>query len=105
MSQHETAKRAGFFDVRFTKFLSVSAVSAIWIVALIVISAATVIVALIGFYTMTTDFGAVIGLLVVVVAVVGGVLSTVLTRLFLEVVAILFRIGNHAAEIARNTTR
>lgn len=92
--------KAGLLDVRFTRFLSLSLISIWWVVALIVLSIGTVVAVVAGLL-MLRDEG-LTGLLWVVASLVGGVVLTILTRLFLESVAVLFRIANNTSQMAAN---
>lgn len=101
--QPAAPRKGGALDIGFTRFLSLSMVSVLWVVALIVSGLVIVVGTLIGLFTMTDSVGR--GLLTILGSIIGGVLGAILSRLFLEGVAILFRIGNNTSDIARNTGR
>jgi hypothetical protein len=94
--------RSGFFDVKFTRFLSLTLISVWWVVALVLIAIATLVGVLTGLYQATTEDDVSGGLLVLAGSLVGGAFLAVLTRVVLESVALLFRIGDNTSQIARN---
>lgn len=102
-----TAKKAGLLDIHFTKFLSLSLISVWWVVALILIAIAAIVGIISGFTIMGSsgvegEEGSRPGwgLLLIASSVFGAPIAAVLTRLFLESVAVLFRIANNTSEIA-----
>lgn len=95
--------KAGMLDLRFTRFLSLTLISVWWVVALIAIGIGAVVGVIAGFVQMGDSVG--IGILWVLGSIVGGVVLAVLTRLFLESVAVLFRIADNTLDIARRSTR
>jgi hypothetical protein len=94
--------KAGFFDVKFTRFWSLSVVTALWIVLLIWAALVAAVGTIIGIYFATTD-SPIFGALIVLGSIFAGVAIAIMSRLALEGVAILFRIGDNTATIARNT--
>jgi hypothetical protein len=90
---------AGFLDIRFTRFLSLSLISVWYVLALVVIAIGTVVGVIAGFLRMGNDEAG-LGLLTVLGSLVGGLVLVVLTRLSLEGIAVLFRIANNTSEIA-----
>jgi Domain of unknown function (DUF4282) len=92
-------KRRDWLDKDFTKFLSLTIIKIWWIVALITIALFTV-GTLIGGTLLYSQSGEFNDLLVAVAAIPVGLLLAVLTRLFLEGVAVLFRIADNTAAIA-----
>ncbi len=95
----DPAKKAGLLDIRFTRFLSLSLISVWWVVALILIALGVVFGVITGFTRMGEETTS--GLLLIVGAPIGGIIMAVLTRLFLESVAVLFRIANNTSELAK----
>lgn len=92
-------QKAGILDVRFTRFLSLSLISVWWVAALVLIVIGMVVGIIVGLTRLgESPLG---GLLLIVGSLVGAVVAAVLTRLFLESVAVLFRIANSTSEIAR----
>jgi hypothetical protein len=90
-------KRRDWLDVRFTRFISLQLISFWWMLSLIVILACVVVGVITGFFQDTVLDGAkwVVG------SLVGGLVAAVLTRLFLEAVAVVFRIANNTSELVK----
>ena len=95
------ATRSGPLDVRFTRSLSLSLVSVWWILALIVFGLAGIIGMISGFIALANGDNTFLSLLIVIGSVGGAIVGIVLTRLFLESVAVLFRIADNTAAMAR----
>jgi hypothetical protein len=98
-------KKAGLLDIHFTKFLSLSLISVWWVVALVLILIAAIVGVIAGVSTMgsTNADGAtnsLNGVLLIIGSLIGAPIAAILTRLFLESVAVLFRIASNTSDIA-----
>lgn len=92
-------KKATIFDVNFTRFLSLTIIKIWWVVALISIALGTVVAIIDGAISIFKDDGT-RGFATVILAIPVGLLLVVLTRIFLEAIAVLFRIADNTSAMA-----
>jgi hypothetical protein len=95
-------KEPGFLDIGFTQFLSLRLISIWWVLSLVLIGvSATAGVSYGLYYRMSLPWlPAWYGGAIILGSVVGAVLAVVLVRLFLEGIAVLFRIADNTSRIA-----
>jgi len=91
---------AGLFDINFTTFVTLRFLKAIYVVLLVLILLGGVL-----FFVSSIARGGASGVvLAVVVAPLGTFLYLMLARIYLEVLALLFRIGENTSAIAAALT-
>src|SRR4051794_29380316 len=95
-------KEPGFLDIRFTQFLSLRLISIWWVLSLVLIGTSGAAGVSYGlYYRMSLPWSpAWYGGAIILGSVVGAVLAVVLVRLFLEGIAVLFRIADNTSRIA-----
>ena len=85
----------GLFDVNFTTFITLKFIKVIYIVLMALIGLGTLFFMFSGFAQ-----GFLSGLITLVIGLIVGFLYLVLARIYLEVVALLFRIGENTSILA-----
>jgi uncharacterized protein DUF4282 len=106
-----TARKAGFFDISFTKFLSLSLIKVLWVVSIILIVLATVAGIVYGISLLGDEGGTLTdeetglvtedpdltgrGVLILVLSPIWAAIQLILTRIFLELLAVVFRIESN----------
>ena len=98
MSTHQHQEQgflAGLFDVSFTTFITLKFIKVIYIVLMALIGLGTLFFVVSGFRA-----GFLSGLFTLVVGLIGGFLYLLLARIYLEIVALLFRIGENTSILA-----
>ncbi len=81
---------AGLFDWDFKQFVALKFIKVIYIIGAIVIGLGAISFIVAGF---SRSFGA--GIWAIIVALIGGLLYLIFFRVWLEVIAMLFRIGEN----------
>ena len=106
------AKKAGFLDLSFTKFLSLSLIKLLWVISIILILLAAVAGMVYG-VTLLDDTGSTPepteenpfpeedpdltgrGVLILILSPIWAGIQLILTRVFLELLAVVFRIESN----------
>lgn len=100
----EELPRQGFFnalmDTRFNSLITPSLVRVVYIIAMILIALAMLALIISGFADSAGS-----GVLLLIVAPILGLFYLIVTRLWLELVVVLFKIRDAAEEIAINSRR
>lgn len=86
---------ASLFDLSFTRFITVRVLRVLYVISLVLI-AVTVLLAIISGFTQGFGFG----LLSLILAPLFGLLYVILTRVSLELIAVIFRIGKDIGTLA-----
>lgn len=87
-------------DVGFTQFITLKLLKFIYILGVIGIAIGVVMTVLGGF-----SQGFMTGLGALVVGVIGALLAVLLLRVYMEIIAVVFRIAANTGKIAENTGR
>jgi uncharacterized protein DUF4282 len=94
----------GFFnalmDTRFDSLITPSLIRFLYVVAIVLIALGVLAVIIAGF---AEDAGT--GVLLLIFAPLGGLLYLIVTRLWLELIVVAFKIRDAAEEVAANTRR
>ena len=85
---------AGLFDWDFKQFVALKFIKVIYIIGAIVIALGAISFIVAGF---SRSFGA--GVWALIVALIGGLLYLIFFRVWLEVIAMLFRIGENTSRM------
>lgn len=87
---------AALFDLSFTKFVTLSVIKIIYILGIVLLGLALLGFIIAGF---ANGFGS--GLVALILAPVVGLLYLLILRVQLELIAVIFRIGDNTAATAR----
>lgn len=88
------------FDLSFSEFVTIKFIRFLYIIFLLLIAIGFVVGIIIGFVSMFTEsFWA--GLWQIIVAPIGAIISVVLTRIWLEVLAVVFRIAENTTDLVQ----
>ena len=86
------------FDLSFSEFVTIKFIRILYIIFLILIAIGLISGIIGGFISMFTDsFWS--GLWKIIVAPIGAIISVVLTRIWLEVLAVVFRIAENTTDL------
>jgi uncharacterized membrane protein len=87
-------------DMSFTEFVTLKLIKFLYILGLLGIGLVMLTVILGGF-----SQGFLGGLGAIVVSAIGALFAVLLLRVYLEIVAVVFRVASNTAQIAENTSR
>ena len=86
------------FDLSFSEFVTIKFIRILYIIFLMLIAIGFIFALIGGFVSMFTDsFWS--GLWKIIVAPIGALISIVLTRIWLEVLAVVFRIAENTTDL------
>ena len=86
------------FDMSFSEFVTIKFIRILYIILLLIIAIAFVLAIIAGFVSMfTNSFWS--GLWQILLAPVGAIISVVLTRIWLEVLVVVFRIAENTTDL------
>ena len=87
-------------DVSFTEFITLKLIKFLYILGLLGIAIGVLLMVLGAF-----SQGFVTGLGALMLGAIGALLAVVFLRVYLEIIAVVFRIASNTARIAENTSR
>jgi hypothetical protein len=88
------------FDMSFSEFVTIKFIRILYIILLLIIAIAFVLAIIAGFVSMfTNSFWS--GLWQILLAPVGAIISVVLTRIWLEVLVVVFRIAENTTDLVQ----
>ena len=88
------------FDMSFSEFVIIKFIRILYIILLLLIAIGLVVGVIGGFVSMFTDsFGA--GLWKIIAAPIGAIISVVMTRIWLEVLVVVFRIAENTTDLVQ----
>jgi hypothetical protein len=100
----EGAPRQGFFaalmDTRFNSLITPSLITFLYVVAIVLLALGTLAVIIAGFAESAGT-----GVLLLIFAPIGALIYLIVTRLWLELIVVAFKIRDAAEEVAANTRR
>lgn len=100
----EGAPRRGFFaalmDTRFDSLITPSLITFLYVIAIVLLALGTLAVIIAGF----AESGGT-GVLLLIFAPIGALIYLIITRLWLELIVVAFKIRDAAEEVAANTRR
>ncbi len=85
------------FDLSFTRFLTVSVIKVIYILGIVLIA-----LGWLGFVIAGFDIGFGYGVSAIIFGVIASVLNLLFLRVSLELIVVIFRIGENTSALARN---
>ncbi|RME85960.1 MAG: DUF4282 domain-containing protein [Caldilineae bacterium] len=88
-----------FLDLQFNEFVTRRFISILYVIALIVILLAAVIGVVSGIVTLFNDAGQ--GLLLILASIIGAIVYIILTRIWLELIVVVFKIAENTSELVR----
>jgi hypothetical protein len=102
VGKESTMEDKGFlgalFDLSFSEFVTIKFIRILYIIFLMLIAIGFIFALIGGFVSMFTDsFWS--GLWKIIVAPIGALISIVLTRIWLEVLAVVFRIAENTTDL------
>jgi hypothetical protein len=102
--KEKTMEDKGFFgalfDMSFSEFVTLKFIRILYIILLVIIAIGLVIAIITGFISMFTD-SFLAGLMAIIVAPIGAIISVVLTRIWLEVLVVVFRIAENTTDLVQ----
>jgi hypothetical protein len=104
MGKEKTMPDKGFFgalfDLSFSEFITTKLVRLLYILLLILVVIGLVVGIIGGLVTMFTDnFFA--GLVTIVAASIGALISVIMARVWMEIIIVIFRIAENTSDLAQ----
>jgi hypothetical protein len=93
---------SALFDLSFSDFITTKLVRVLYVLLLVVIALALVFGVISGLVTMFSRGGFLAGLVTIVFAPIGAVIYTILARMWMEIIIVVFRIAENTTTIAKH---
>lgn len=96
-TQHyEDAKWGALFDLSFKQFITLSVIKVLYVLGMVAIAIGWLIIVIGGFQQ-----GAVNGIGMILLATLGAVIYLIFYRVWLELIVVLFRIGENTSKLVQ----